>query len=63
MLMINLESLCMSTLLIQSTDSNSTKPVEGIQDSLKAEISASAKTKSSEEIRVKTWMLGTLICG
>ena len=28
-----------------STDSNSTKPVEGIQDSLKAEISAGAKTK------------------
>ena len=28
-----------------STDSNSTKPLEGIQDSLKAEISAGAKTK------------------
>ena len=28
-----------------STDSNSTKPVEGIQDSLKAEISAGPQTK------------------
>ena len=49
MLMINLEWPCMCTLLSKGsdrTDSNLTKPVEGLQDSLKAEISA-VQNKSS----------------